>query len=45
MLGETAAKRLAGEQPSRVQSLFAAAAAGLAVGVMTYKLLRSGGQA
>jgi hypothetical protein len=43
VIGETAGKRLAGEQPSRVQSFFAAAVAGLVVGVMTYKLLRSGG--
>ena len=44
VVGEAVGERLAGGQPSRVQSFLAAAVAGLAVGVATYKLLRSGGQ-
>ena len=44
IVGEAVGKRLAGERPSRGQSLLAAAAAGLVVAVTTYKLLRSGGQ-
>jgi hypothetical protein len=42
-VGEAVGERLAGGQPSRVQSFLAAAAAGLAVGVLTYKVLRGGG--
>jgi hypothetical protein len=44
IVGEVVGKRLAGERPSRAQSLLAASAAGLVVAVTTYKLLRSGGQ-
>ena len=44
LVGEAVGERLAGGRPSRVQSFFAAAVAGFAVGVLTYKLLRSGGQ-
>ena len=44
IVGEAVGKRLAGERPSRAQSLLAATAAGLVVAVTTYKLLRSGGQ-
>jgi hypothetical protein len=44
LLGEAVGERLAGGQPSRGKSLLTAAAAGLAAAVLTYKLLRSGGQ-
>jgi hypothetical protein len=44
IVAETAAERLSGGRPSRTHSLFAAVAAGLVVGVTTYKLLRSGGR-
>lgn len=44
IVGEAVGERLAGGQPSRVQSLLAATAAGVVVAVTTYKLLRSGGQ-
>jgi hypothetical protein len=42
MIGEAVGERLGGGRPSRAQSFFAAAAAGLVVAVTTYKLLRSG---
>jgi hypothetical protein len=42
---ETAARRLAGEQPSRMRALLAASVAALGTGVVVYKLLRSGGNA
>lgn len=42
IVGEAVGERLAGERPSRAQSLLAAAAAGLVVAVTTYKLLRGG---
>ena len=42
IVGEAVGERLAGERPSRAQSLLAAAVAGLVVAVTTYKLLRSG---
>jgi hypothetical protein len=38
---EAATDRLSGHQPSRTRSLFAAAVAGVAAGVIVYKLLRS----
>ena len=41
IVGEAVGERLAGERPSRAQSLLAAAAAGIVVAVTTYKLLRS----
>jgi hypothetical protein len=43
LVGEAVGERLAGGRPSRAHSFLAAAAAGLVVGVTTYKLLRSGG--
>lgn len=43
IVGEAVGERLAGERPSRAQSLLAATAAGLVVAVTTYKLLRGGG--
>jgi hypothetical protein len=45
LIGEAVGERLAGGQPSRVQSFFAAAVAGMAVGVLTYKHHRSGREA
>jgi len=42
IVSEAVGERLAGGRPSRAQSFFAAAVAGLVVGVTTYKLLRSG---
>ena len=44
LVGDAVGERLAGGRPSRATSFLAAAAAGVAVGVLTYKLLRSGGQ-
>jgi hypothetical protein len=44
LVGDAVGERLAGGRPSRARSFLAAAAAGVAVGVLTYKLLRSGGQ-
>jgi hypothetical protein len=44
IVGEAVGERLAGGRPSRAQSFLAAAVAGVAAGVLTYKLLRSGGQ-
>ena len=41
IVGEAVGKRLAGERPSRAQSLLAATAAGLVVAVTAYKLLRT----
>ena len=38
-------KRVAGEQPSRLQAFVTAGIAGVATGVAVYKLLRSGGSA
>jgi hypothetical protein len=43
VLTETAAERLAGDQPSRPRAFVAAAAAAVAAGVLVYRLLRSGG--
>jgi hypothetical protein len=43
-IGEAVGERLAGGQPSRTKSFLTAAVAGFAVGVLTYKLLRGGGQ-
>jgi hypothetical protein len=40
---ETAAKRLAGERPSRTRAFLAASVVAVGAGVLTYKLLRSGG--
>lgn len=40
---ETVGERLAGHRPSRVRALAAAAVAAVGAGVLTYKLLRSGG--
>lgn len=44
LVGEAVGERLAGEKPSRTKSLLTAAAAGVAVSVLTYKLLRAGGR-
>jgi hypothetical protein len=38
---EAVAERLAGEQPSRTRAFYAAFAAAVAAGALTYKLLRS----
>jgi hypothetical protein len=43
MATQTAAKRLAGERPSRTRAFLAAVVAAAGAGVLTYKLLRSGG--
>lgn len=40
--GKAAAERLAGMRPGRWRSLVAAAAAGTATAVLTYRALRSG---
>jgi hypothetical protein len=40
---DAAAQRLAGEQPTRPRAFFASVVAGVAAGVLVYKLLRSGG--
>ena len=40
-VAETAASRLAGERPSRVRALAAAAFVGVGAAVVTYKLLRA----
>jgi hypothetical protein len=42
-VGKTAAKRAAGQRPSRTKAFTAATATGSAVGALTYKLLRSSG--
>jgi hypothetical protein len=44
IVGDAVGERLAGGRPSRTQSFLTAVVAGLAAGVLTYKLLRSGGQ-
>ena len=44
LVGDAVGERLAGGRPSRTKSFLTAAAAGVAVGVLTYRLLRGGGQ-
>ena len=44
LVGDAVGERLAGGRPSRGKSFLAAAAAGVAVGMLTYKLLRGNGQ-
>jgi hypothetical protein len=41
-IAKTAAKRAAGKKPSRAQALLAASATAVTLGVLAYKLLRSG---
>jgi hypothetical protein len=43
VIGRTVEERVRGEQPSRMRSFATAAVAGVALGVVVYKLLRSGG--
>jgi hypothetical protein len=40
-VADTAAERLAGEQPSRTRAFLAAAFVGVGAAVVTYKLLRA----
>ena len=40
----TAAERLAGERASRPRAFLAASVAGVTVGIVVYRLLRSGGE-
>ena len=41
-VAKTAAKRAAGHRPSRTQAFFAAGATAVTLGVVAYKLFRSG---
>jgi hypothetical protein len=41
-IAKTAAKRASGARPSRTQAFFAATATAVALGVLAYKVLRSG---
>ena len=41
-IAKTAAKRAAGNRPSRTQAFVAAGATAITLGVLAYKLLRSG---
>ena len=41
-IAKTAAKRAAGERPSRTQAFVAASATAVMLGAIAYKLLRSG---
>ena len=41
-IAKTAAKRATGHRPSRAQAFFAACATAITLGVLAYKLLRSG---
>jgi len=43
-IAKTAAKRAAGQRPSRTQAFAAATATAVTLGVLAYKLLRSGGE-
>jgi len=43
-IAKTAAKRAAGTRPSRTQAFVAASATAVTLGVLAYKLLRSGGE-
>jgi hypothetical protein len=40
---ETVGERLSGRRPSRLRALIVSGVAGVGAGVLTYKLLRSGG--
>lgn len=42
IIGKAAAKRMSGEQPGVMQAVVAATVVGVASGVATYRLLRSG---
>lgn len=42
LAAETAGRRLGGERPSRIRAFATAAVAAVGVGVVVYKLLRSG---